>query len=347
MTHQKAYILLRLIYILLWLPSLIIDCGVKSMSKAEEFKKYQDRLNLATARQTRRYMLTKGQSAAILEEICPFCEFVNKCRDYINDDGTYMVCLGKSGDINKTWLYIGDDRSSAKIGDIYGMLTIIDYGDYDIAGRPRWLCRCECGNEKVVLGLHLIAGNTRTCGKEACKKEIAVRDAAESGGIVQEKPKVVSGSKYGLLTAVEQVESDARYNARWLCVCECGTNKVVLGYNLLRGFTQSCGNPICRAKTSVVRNLIIVNEDKEVRGRKYKRGAFTDPNGMTHVHPNPFSSKVGCTVDVLKEARDEEDPYDPAKNYRYYVNDTCEECNALIRFDAKGDKICTECSLIQ
>lgn len=31
-------------------------------------------------------------------------------------------------------------------------------------GNGRWLCRCECGNEKLIYGGHLRAGMTESCG---------------------------------------------------------------------------------------------------------------------------------------------------------------------------------------
>jgi len=35
------------------------------------------------------------------------------------------------------------------------------YKDYSA---PRWMCRCDCGNEVVVLGVGLRSGNTKSCG---------------------------------------------------------------------------------------------------------------------------------------------------------------------------------------
>ena len=31
-------------------------------------------------------------------------------------------------------------------------------------GSARWLCRCDCGNEKIVDGRNLTKGSTRSCG---------------------------------------------------------------------------------------------------------------------------------------------------------------------------------------
>ena len=44
-------------------------------------------------------------------------------------------------------------------GNHYGRLTVIAYQK-----NSKWLCRCDCGNYKTVLGSSLRNGNTRSCG---------------------------------------------------------------------------------------------------------------------------------------------------------------------------------------
>lgn len=55
-------------------------------------------------------------------------------------------------------------------------------------------------------------------------------------------PKLIdlTGKKYGRLTVIER--SGVRGGqSSWLCKCECGNKKVVIGKNLRRGLTTSCG----------------------------------------------------------------------------------------------------------
>lgn len=49
------------------------------------------------------------------------------------------------------------------------------------------------------------------------------------------------GNRYGFLTVVAQAESSAAGHRRWECRCDCGTSCIVLGSNLKRGTTVSCG----------------------------------------------------------------------------------------------------------
>lgn len=54
-------------------------------------------------------------------------------------------------------------------GQVYGQMTVIE-----LAGRTpvRWLCRCDCGREKVVRACNLRAGDTTTCGCSWGKKKV-------------------------------------------------------------------------------------------------------------------------------------------------------------------------------
>lgn len=50
------------------------------------------------------------------------------------------------------------------------------------------------------------------------------------------------GQRFGRTVVVERSESlPNRKQARWLCRCDCGSTHLVLGNNLRRGNTRSCG----------------------------------------------------------------------------------------------------------
>jgi len=49
-------------------------------------------------------------------------------------------------------------------GQIFGRLTIIEYIGKTKYKQSLWLCRCNCGNEKVILGLNLNHGRVKSCG---------------------------------------------------------------------------------------------------------------------------------------------------------------------------------------
>ena len=41
----------------------------------------------------------------------------------------------------------------------------------------------------------------------------------------------LTGNKYGMLIVIKEVERD-KNGRRWLCECECGNKKIILGKNL-------------------------------------------------------------------------------------------------------------------
>ncbi|HEX9232438.1 MAG TPA: hypothetical protein VF849_00025 [Blattabacteriaceae bacterium] len=50
-----------------------------------------------------------------------------------------------------------------EIGNRYGKLLVIGKSGRDIYGRL-WKCKCDCGNVKIIRGLSLRAGKTKSCG---------------------------------------------------------------------------------------------------------------------------------------------------------------------------------------
>lgn len=52
------------------------------------------------------------------------------------------------------------DRTGLK----YGRLTVIKHSGKDKRKKHLWLCKCECGNEKVVVSDNLSSGKSNSCG---------------------------------------------------------------------------------------------------------------------------------------------------------------------------------------
>lgn len=49
----------------------------------------------------------------------------------------------------------------------FGKLTVVERS-INRNGASRWVCRCDCGNQKAIYGQHIISGRTRSCG---CKRQ--------------------------------------------------------------------------------------------------------------------------------------------------------------------------------
>jgi hypothetical protein len=68
------------------------------------------------------------------------------------------------------------------IGQRFGRLTVQKRAPNSACGRTMWVCRCGCGQEKIVDGAQLISGKTRSCG--CLRKEIAKERATRHGKVL-------------------------------------------------------------------------------------------------------------------------------------------------------------------
>lgn len=116
-------------------------------------------------------------------------------------------------------------------GDRYNHYTIIREVPKKGDGR-RFLCRCDCGNEREVDIRNLRNGHIKSCGK--CNyTEIKI------------------GDKFGHWTVIGDCQRASNgYHKEYLCECDCAnkTQRYVDEQNLKRGNSTSCG---CETAKSV------------------------------------------------------------------------------------------------
>lgn len=98
---------------------------------------------------------------------------------------------------------------------------------HKVKGR-KWLCRCDCGKEKIVDTYPIKKGKSKSCG---CHRKILFS---------QEYREDLTGKIFGRLTVLN-FHSSKNSKPRWLCLCVCGKTKVVTADNLRRDITKSCG----------------------------------------------------------------------------------------------------------
>ena len=125
-------------------------------------------------------------------------------------------------------------------GQTFGKLTVVSFTGRDKSGKLTWLCKCECGNEKTVIGGSLTSGNTKSCG------------------CITKPFKDLTGQVFGKLTVVSFAGRTNCGNLTWLCKCECGNEKTVRGDSLTMCKTKSCG-------------CLVRSENRQIR----EKGIFT------------------------------------------------------------------------
>ena len=137
-------------------------------------------------------------------------------------------CLQKerAGEHNKK------DLSGQRFGRLYVICKVEPYISPQNKKLTQYLCCCDCGNQKIVIGSHLTGGLTTSCG---CHRREATSQAHSSDLLHQ---------RFGMLTVIEKVGSENKNNQKrilWQCKCDCG-NEVILNTNVLTcGNTSSCG----------------------------------------------------------------------------------------------------------
>ena len=72
-----------------------------------------------------------------------------------------------------------------RTGERYGRLVVLEHYGKDNKGNHLWRCKCDCGNEKVVVSGNLSTGKTKSCG--CLKKEFLARKGNQFGQITDRK----------------------------------------------------------------------------------------------------------------------------------------------------------------
>jgi len=97
----------------------------------------------------------------------------------------------------------------------------------------KWKCLCDCGTEHVTTYGRLTSGQTQSCGCKRRDKMHAYRS--------QFKPLDLTGQRFERLTVLRVDAHEKRKHVRWLCVCDCGSEKTIASHNLTGGSVKSCG----------------------------------------------------------------------------------------------------------
>ena len=142
--------------------------------------------------------------------------------------GKTKTC-GKKCDL-KNHPYEGKEKKGFRgdlTGQRFGRLTVVKKLE-DKDGWTQFLCKCDCGKEKIANGSSLKYGMTKSCG--CLHKEVSGKNNFES----------LVGKRFGKLEVIDSAPS--KYGkAHWLCKCDCGNETIASTGGLKSGHTQSCG----------------------------------------------------------------------------------------------------------
>lgn len=75
-----------------------------------------------------------------------------------------------------------------------------------------------------------------------------------------------TGKTYGQLTVLHEIFPKKRNTRLWRCVCSCGVETTVQGYNLPNGHTKSCG---CLKQTNDAKKTHGTSNNGSISGNQY------------------------------------------------------------------------------
>lgn len=108
------------------------------------------------------------------------------------------------------------------VGKQFGRLTVIKYDGSNKNGRALWLCQCDCGNTKTILGSSLLNGSTLSCG---CYNKELVK-----------KTNIKHNKSYSKLYKVWQGMKTRCYNKNFIYYCNYGGRGITICKEWLNDF---------------------------------------------------------------------------------------------------------------
>jgi hypothetical protein len=129
-------------------------------------------------------------------------------------------------------------------GKRFGRLVVLAlHPERSRSGRTRWVCRCDCGGERIVSGNSLCRGRTASCRSQFI----------DSSRFID-----LTGKRFGrwhviaLLPERQRNTRERQRHTHWLCRCDCGGEGIVRGDKLIKGLSKSCG---CISKEMFVKRV--------------------------------------------------------------------------------------------
>jgi len=126
---------------------------------------------------------------------------------------------------------LAHERIDDLTGRVFGRLTVVRRSRKRGRGRKGiyWIYSCECGKKSTVLGDRLRSGHTKSCG---CLRS----------ELLHKRTHDLTGCVFGMLTVMRDSGRKSKtHHVYWECLCKCGKTSMILGDNLKRGKTISCG----------------------------------------------------------------------------------------------------------
>jgi HNH endonuclease len=198
-------------------------------------------------------------------------------------------------------------------GRQFGRWTVLGMSpDRNRHGQVLWRCRCDCGTEKLLVSSNLRA--SRSCGCYRNERSTGVSRRID-----------LTGQRFGRLVVISFDRRDEAGRARWLCRCDCGTEKSIGAETLKKRHGTSCGCR-CREVSSAkgraklidltgkrFHRLLVLGREGMVPGKRVQYRCQCDCGNIAIVAANNLSSghakSCGCwRIQAIRERRGPRSP---------------------------------------
>lgn len=99
-------------------------------------------------------------------------------------------------------------------GQRFGRLLVVSRSPSD--GKPRWLCRCDCGQDTIVKARHLRGGETTSCG---CFRREVIGDRQRTHGM-RNSPEYLTWQAMKRRCYTPTHKDYANYGGRGISICD-------------------------------------------------------------------------------------------------------------------------------
>lgn len=112
----------------------------------------------------------------------------------------------------------------------------------------------------------------------------------EKGGFGINNIVDLTGKTFGRLTVIKRAENRGK-TVYWLCKCECGNTKEIMGKSLKNGDTRSCG--------CTQRNITCAMRTKDLTGQEF--GRLTIIKSVGRKKGSFYTSYVNANAEIQRK----------------------------------------------
>lgn len=139
------------------------------------------------------------------------------------------------------------------IGQKFGRLTVLSFEGFNNQRQRYFKCRCDCGNELIVLA-HNLAREDKVRQCKDCSK---AAHGEKCRLVALAKHEDAVGKRSGSLVIIGITSSEKSRGVYYICNCDCGMTVVILSSRVKSGHStkcSKCGKDDFDSKTYKVRH---------------------------------------------------------------------------------------------